>query len=138
MASKQISLGTILKTDDDSNGSFDTMTLVRSITPPPRQRELIDGLVLSDTFDVPLPGIEQSSQMVFEQLWHPNDSEHEKMDTLFASKASFDVQIVTPHTTPVTDEMTVKCVGLEPAALETGGVYARTVTLQRQGAITRT
>jgi len=138
MASKQIALGTILKTDHDQNGSFNNMTLVRQITPPTRVREEIDGKDLGDTLDVPLLGIEQVSKTTFVQFWHPGDSEHEKIDTLFVSKDEFDVQIVTPHATPVTDEFTAQVVSLSPATLETGGTYQREVVLNRTTDITRT
>lgn len=138
MADKQIALGTILKTDITLAATFVTHTLVKEITPPPRLREEIDGKDLGDTFDVPLLGIEQVSKATFKQYWHPGDTEHEKMDTVFGSKISFDVQIVTPHAAPKTDKFTVKCVGLTPETLSNGGVYSRDVTLLRTSAITRT
>lgn len=138
MATKQIALGTILKTDITLAATFVTHTLVKEITPPPRTREKIEGKDLADTFDVPLLGIEQESECTFKQFWHPGDTEHEKMDTVFGTKVSFDVQIVTPHGTPVTDKFTVKVVSLAPETLNTGGVYSRDVTLLRTSAITRT
>lgn len=137
MADKQIALGTLLKTDITTPASFVTHTLVKEITPPPRVREEIDGKDLGDTFDVPLLGIEQVSKMTFKQYWHPGDTEHEKMDTVFGSKVAFDVQIVTPHTVPKTDKFTVKVIGLTPETLSTGGVYSRDVELLRTSSITR-
>ena len=137
-ASKQIALGTLLKTDASTPASFVTMTLVREVTPPPQTREEIDGKDLGDTFDVPLLGIEEVSRCVFTQFWHPGDAEHEVIDTEFDATTEFAVQIVTPHATPVTDEFNVKVVGMTPAQLNTGGTYQREVTLLRTSAITRT
>jgi len=138
MADKQIALGTLLKTDITTPASFVTHTLVKEITPPPRVREEIDGKDLGDTFDVPLLGIEQISKVTFVQYWHPGDTEHEKLDTVFGSRATFAVQIVTPHTVPKTDTFSVKVVRLAPATLSTGGTYQREVELLRTTAITRT
>jgi hypothetical protein len=138
MASKQIALGSILKIDPTGHVTFTAMTLVRQITPPPRSRKKIEGLTLGDTFEVSELGIESESEMEFQQLWHPGDTEHEKLDTLFGSKNEFGVQLVTAHTTPVTLEFTVKVVSLEPEAWTVDGVISRKVTLVRTSAITRT
>lgn len=137
-ASKQLALGTVLSIDHDGNASYDSMTLVTEVTPPPRKREEVDGKTLGDTFDVPILGIEQKSQMEFMQFWHPGDTEHEKLDTLFGSKASFSARIVTPHSTPKTDEFTCQVLELTPGTLTQGKLYSRKVTLLRTGAITRT
>ena len=138
MATRQIALGTVLSLDHDANAAFDSQTLVVQITPPPRVREEIDGKVLGDTFDVPELGIEQTSKMEFMQFWHPGDTEHEKLDTLFDSKNARPFRIVTPHSTPKTQEFSAKVVGLEPETLEQGSLYKRKVTLLRTTAITLT
>jgi len=137
-ASRQLALGTVLSLDHDANASFDSMTLVTQITPPPRTREEVDGKTLGDTFDVPELGIEQSSKMEFMQFWHPGDTDHEKLDALFDSKNARPFRIVTPHSTPKTDEFSAKVVGLEPETLEQGKLYSRKVVLLRTTAITRT
>ena len=138
MASKQVAHGTLFKTDVTDGGSFATMTLVKSVTPPPRTREEIDGRTLDDDFEVPLMGIEMASEMSVMQFWEPGDTEHEKLDTAFGAKTDFPVQIVTPHATPVTDEFNVKVKQIEPAELTPNGTFQRTVTFQRTGDITRT
>lgn len=139
MAVKQIALGSILKTDHNSDATFESMTLVRQVTPPPRTRKKVsDSNALGDTLETPELGIEAESEMEFVQFWQPGDSEHEKLDTLFGSKATFAVQLVTTHGTPVTDEFTAKVVSLEPEPWTVDGLYGRKVTLQRRSAITRT
>jgi hypothetical protein len=137
-AAEQISLGSILKTDHDDSGTFDAMTLVRQITPPARTRKKIEGLTLGDTFEVPELGIEAESEMEFTQFWQPGDTEHEKIDTLFGSKAVLPIQLVTAHGTPKTDEFETKVVAIEPEAWTPDGLYARKITLLRTSAITRT
>lgn len=137
MATKQISLGSLLKVDHDQNAVFESMTLVVEITPPPRTRAETDGNDLGDTLEVNLLGRESQSKMEFDQFWHPGDTEHEKMDTLFGSKAEADFQIVTPHATPVTDEFSGQVIGLTPESLTPTGAYKRKVTIQRTTAITR-
>lgn len=135
---KQAAFGTIIKLDHDANGSFDVQPLVINATPPGRDRELIEGKSLGDTFDVPILGIEQQSQFELEQFWHPGQTEHEKCDTLFESGAQAPWQIVTPHATPKTIEFPGKVVKLGPEQLQQGGTYKRKVTVQRTGAITLT
>jgi len=138
MAAKQIALGTVLKTDIALAATFVSMTLVNQITPPPRSREETEGRDLGDTLTVPLQGIEAVSRMEFEQFWQPGDTEHENLDTIFDSKAEADFQIVTPHSTPVTDEFTGQVTALTPQELTVQGAYMRRVTITRTSAITRT
>lgn len=138
MAVKHITLGSILKTDHDQDATFENMTLVNQITPPPRSREETEGRDLADTLTVPLQGIEAVSRMEFEQFWEPGDTEHEKLDTLFDSKAEADFQLVTAHDTPVTDEFSGQVTALTPAEWTVQGAYMRRVTITRTTAITRT
>lgn len=138
MATKQIALGSILKTDHTLAATFANHTLVDSITPPPREREEIEGKDLGDTLDVPLLGIEAPSRMEYTQFWHPGDTEHELIDTEFDNNAEGAYQIVTPHATPVTDEFTGKVVRIAPEALTPSGAYKRAVTILRTSDITRT
>lgn len=134
---KQIALGTLLKVDATQGGTFVTQPLVDGVTPPNRTRSEIEGKALGDTLDVPLLGIEAPSRISFTQFWHPGETEHEKLDTLFGSKDEFDVQIVTPHGTPKTDEFTAQVVEITPEQLTPTGAYKRSVTLLRTTAITR-
>ncbi len=138
MASKQIALGTIIKTDQATANTFVAHTLLIDATPPAREREQIDAPGLGDTLDVPELGVESRSMFTFNQYWHPGDTEHEKMDTAFGSKATFSIQIVTPHSTAITDEFDVKITKLTPEVLTRNGLYKRQVEMVRVSAITRT
>lgn len=131
---KQIALGTLVKLS--ISGSFVTQPLVTAATPPPRAREKVEGKALADTFDVPLLGIEEQSVFEFTQFWHPGETEHEKIDTLFGNKNEASWQIVTPHGTPKTMEFTGKVVGVGGEELTQGGTYKRKVQVQRTGEIT--
>jgi hypothetical protein len=137
-ALKQVAHGTIVKIDPDGDSSFTTLELVREFTPPPRQREQIDGRTLDDDFEVPLIGIESKSEFSLEQFWHPGDTNHELLDTAFDAKTEFAMQMVTPHTAPITDEFDVIVVKLDPKALQPNGTYQRTVGFVRTTDITRT
>ena len=138
MATKQVGLGALVKVDDDGDASFTTVGLTRSITPPPRSRALVDGTALEDDLAVNEAGIEEASELSFTQFWHPGDTNHEIMDTLFGSKAKVDWQIVYPFATPVTDEFEGFVSALAPEQIEPGNIISRQVTVQRTGAITRT
>jgi hypothetical protein len=135
---RQVGLGTLFKLDSTQGGTFVTHPLTDSVTPPPRNRARIDSLVLGDTLNVPLLGVEETSEFPVTYHWHPGETEHEKLDTLFGSKAEFDVQVVYPFATPVTDEFSVRCVELTPEAITPTGTIKRTATLLRTSAITRT
>lgn len=139
MASKYIGLGTLVKVDENDDGSnHTTVTLVISGTPPGRTRELIDGTSLSDTLATYEAGIEQHSQFVFTQFWEPGDTVHESLDTLFANKTPVEFQIVFTTSPATTDEFEGFVSGLEPQAFVHNSIYQRQVTIQRTSAITRT
>jgi hypothetical protein len=139
MATKQIGLGTIVKVDDDDSGStFTTVTVLVDATPPPRNRVRVDVTALDDTLATDEMGIEDKSDFVFTQYWHPGDTNHQIVDTLFGSKAEVLWQVVYPFTVAVTDQFNGKVAGLVPSQITTNGTIQRQVTIHRTGAITRT
>jgi hypothetical protein len=135
---KQIGLGTLIKLDSSGGGVFVTQPLVMSATPPPRVREEIDAVGITDTLDVPALGIEQRSYFEFAQFWHPGETEHAKIETMFATNVEGAIQIVTPHATPKTLEFDCKVTKIEPESLDASGMYKRKVTFVRTSAITLT
>lgn len=139
MATKQIGLGTIVKVDEDDSGStFTTCTVVVDVSPPSRVRAGVDQTSLDDTLETEAPGIEQKSEFKFKQFWHPTDTQHASIDTLFDSKAQVIWNIVYPFATPITDQFEGWVSGLEPETITAGGMIMRTVTVKRMTAITRT
>ena len=136
MATKQLALGSLVKVDHNDDTVFTTVGLTRTITPPGRSRVNVDGTVLADTLQTNEPGIEAFSAFQFLQLWHPGDSNHTMLDTLFDNKTKVDWQVLygsSPIRT-MTFEGYVSDLGPEP--LEVNGVIARQITVQRTGAIT--
>jgi hypothetical protein len=131
-ATKQVAHGTVF------NVGASALSLVISVKPPGRTREEIDGMTLSDDFEVPLLGIEQKSEITAKQFWDPGDSNHHAIDTAFDAKTDLSLQIVTPHATPVTDEFTAKVSKIEPTELTPGGTSQRDITFIRTSDITRT
>lgn len=115
-----------------------TCTLIGSVDPPPRKRAMIDGRDMTDAFDVPLLGIEERSEFSLEQYWHPGEAEDEAFDTAFANKTELTMKIVTPHSTPKTQSIPCKVVGLEPQSLTPDGLFKRKINFVRTGAITLT
>lgn len=139
MATKQIGLGTIVKVDEDDTGStFTTCTVVMEVTPPKRSREKVDVTSLDDTLATYAPGIETHSEFKFKQFWHPTDTQHTSIDTLFGSKAQVIWNIVYPFASPITDQFEGWVSDIEPETITTNGTISRTVTIQRCTAITRT
>lgn len=138
MATKRIGLGSAVQLEVTED-NYVTQGLTRSITPPPRTRQGVDGTVLGDTLATELAGIEEQSLVTFEQLWDPDDDEsggHEEVDDLFDSKAVASWRIVY-DSAGVTDTFDAQVWAIEPGELTVGDPITRTVTLQRVGAITR-
>lgn len=139
MASKQIGLGTIVKVDEDDSGStFTTCTIIMEVTPPARTRAKIDITAMEDTLATNAAGIEEHSEFKFKQFWHPTDTQHASIDTLFGNKNQVIWNIVYPFSTPITDQFEGWVSGMEPETITTSGTITRMVTIQRMTAITRT
>lgn len=139
MATKQLGLGTLVKVDEDDSGSvFTTCTILMETTPPKRERELVDATALDDTLQTYSPGNEKHSEFSFTQYWHPTDTQHASIDTLFGAKTLVLWNIVYPFSSPVTDSFEGFVSALEPASIKHNEHISRKVTIQRTGAITRT
>lgn len=138
MADRQVSLGSVVKLDHDDNATFDAVGLITNVSPPPRTRQRVNAMVLGDDLETDKMAAEAISDMTITQLWHPGDTEHEKIDTLFDSKDEVSWQIITPHSTPVVDEFVGVVASLDPSPREAGNMIARDFTVHRVSAITRT
>lgn len=129
MANKYLGLGTVVKKGTDA------VTLVVSGTPPGKSRVRVDGTALSDTLQVYELGIEAFSEFVFDQFWHPGDTDHDAIDGLFDSKAdtSFVIEFTAANRKWTFNG---KVSDVEPQPVVHDGVLQRRVTIQRTGAIT--
>lgn len=137
MAGKHLGNGTVLKVDEDANGTgHTTITLVVDCTPPKRSRVRIDGTVLSDTLSTYELGMEDFSEFSFNHLWDPLDTQHVSFDTLFGSKAVVEYQIV--YTSTEIDKFTGYVSELAPSPVVKDGLLSRKVSVQRKSANTRT
>ena len=132
MATRQIGLGTVVS----ANG--DDVTLMVDVTPPARKRVRVDQTAIDEDLATYAPGIEDHSEFSFTQYWHPTDTDHAAIDTLFANKTEATFTIVYPFTLEVTDSFTGAVSALEPESITRDGMITRRVTIQRLGDITRT
>lgn len=138
MATKQIGLGTLVKVDEDDGGSgFTTCTIVMDVTPPKRERELVDCTALDDTLATYSAGIEKHSEFTFTQYWHPTDTQHASIDTLFGSKAAVLWNIVYPFASAITESFEGFVSAVEPGTVKHNEHITRKVTIQRTGSISR-
>lgn len=139
MADRQIGYGTLVKVDENDDGSsHTTCTLVMSTTPPGRSRANVDVTAIDDALMTYAPGQEEHSEFVFTQMWDPGDTQHEAIDTLFGAKTVVEWQVVYCGSGVATDEFEGYVSALEPAAITANEKMTRQVTIQRKGAITRT
>lgn len=137
MATKHVALGTVIAVDVAGGSSYATITLAMDATPPARKRVKVDATALSDTLATFNPGIEDHSEYTYTQYWHPTDTQHESVDTIFGSGAIATWKITYPLSTPVLDTFSGWVSDLEPASLQTNGMITRKCTIQRTSAITR-
>lgn len=140
---KQIGLPSILEMDPAGGTTYAAATLVSEMTPPARNLAEVDAMALGETLNVPVAGIEESSELNFSQWWEAGDTEHERYDTIFDSQAEAQFRITYPHLgvestdQPYADVFKGKVRGLTPGAINPGSVISRGVRVRRTGAITR-
>lgn len=137
MTTKHVGLGSAVYVDHDDDATFTLVGQSSQITPPGRTREDVDATVLADTLEVPEPGIEAKSEFEFTQVWHPGDTNHEILDTLFASEAKVDWRVVYPTSVGKRDTFEGYVKQLGPEQIDTKSAIKRKVVVQRTGAITR-
>lgn len=137
MTAKHIGLGSAVYVDHDDDATFTLIAQTNQVKPPPRERELVDATVLSDTLEVPEAGIEKQSEFECVQVWEPGDTNHEIIDTLFGSKAKRDWRIVYPASVGKQDTFEGFVSKLGPEQITTKDAIKRSFTVVRTGAITR-
>ena len=137
MASKRVGLGATVSVDPAGGTTYTVCTLPTEITPPPRTRVLVDQQVLADVLATNAAGIEDHSEFNFMKFWHPGDTQHETLDTLFGNSNEARWKITYPFSTPVLDSFLGWVSGLEPEAIVSDQIIGRRVTIQRTGATTR-
>lgn len=138
MATHVLGLGTVVSVDeDDSGATFTAVTLVIDATPPGRERQEVDKTVLTDTLETANAGIELASHFTFTQYWHPKDTVHASLDTLFGSKTQVIFTIAYANSAD-TDSFEGIVVKLEPEQIVKDKHIGRKVTVRRNTAITRT
>lgn len=131
---KRIALGSVVSTETSSE-TFTPIGLTREITPPPRIRQGVDGVVLGDELETDLPGIEERSEFTFTHLWDPNHANHNIVDTLFASKEVQAWRITYPGATPPIATFPGRVMAITPQSMDPSSAIAREVTIQRTGPI---
>lgn len=132
---KRRGLGSVVSCDPAGGSTFAAVGMSKTIEPPKRNRAKIDRTTLDDDLATNEPGIEEHSEFKFMQLWDPDETSDEILDTLFDSKAEAAWEIEYPH--GVTDVFDGWVSDLEPDTIEIAGMLARGVTVQRTSDITR-
>lgn len=131
---KVIGYGTTVGVDHDTNGTF-TVVLAVNATPPPRRRVRIEGTALTDTLETPSPGIEATSEFVFDEYYDPNDATSNIIDTLFGSGQVVPWRVTYSNTK--TDTFSGWVSDIEPQEITDRQYLVRRVTIVRTSAITR-
>lgn len=120
---KKRSHGTTLKI----NGTL--CSQIRNITPPAMNRDEIIVTDLDSTIQEKLPSDpEEIQNVVFEQIWDVDSTNHNLLQTAFDSITE-DTYIITYTNAAKTATFTAYCINLSPAQVVDKTAYARTVTL---------
>lgn len=122
-----------------SGNTFTSVGQCRSITPPARERAIIDLTAMDDTTFVGDVGIEGESTVSIDLLTDPVDAAESALDTLYANFNATNFKITCKSGAKVWSKVFPgKVVGLTPAAFGGSDPVARTVKILRTGAITDT
>lgn len=138
MPSKRIGKGTVVSVDALDNAEFTPIGMVVETTPPPRSRVGVDGQTLGEDLATEEPGVEEVSEFTFRQFWHPGDTNHEIIDTLFGSQGKVDWRCILPYTKAVTLTFKGWVKAMTPETVTVNDIISREVTVSRTSAITTT
>ncbi len=134
---KVLGYGTSVKCDPAGGSTFVAQGGSKEITPPAKEWFEVDGTTLDDAMEVMDPGIQKAGQFTFTQIWRVKQTNHEIMDTLFASQAVASWQVVYPQDTPVTDTFTGWVQKIAPAVKGNNEYWTREITVRQKTAIVR-
>jgi len=142
MADKTIGNGILLKYDEDGNATaHTTIGEIINVTPPTISREDIDITTTDSTFDETIASIPNYGEMSFDQVWDPNDTNHELIETGFDNAVAarlYQWQIVYPVVAAaVTDTFTGYVKSIGPQSIGPKDSIKRTVIVKLTSAITR-
>lgn len=139
MSTKLVGYGTIVKYGSTAVGE------IRSVTLPPRTYTRVEADDLDSTLKYSLQGIYQESDVEFVQLWEPGDATQiAAVDTLQENRTVSAWAIQYPGipdgsggtTASATETFNAVVMDVQPMEIENSAILARTVTLNRRGAIT--
>lgn len=138
MPDKDIGHLAILAVDHDSDATFTVCTQIKNIQPPEPSREDVDVTTLDDTVVKTLPSDPPDyGELSFDQVWHPGDTVHEHVETLFGARTICPWRITYPFSTAKTDTFSGWVKKISPMKLESKEAIKRTVTIRLTTEITR-
>jgi len=115
--------------------AFNQVTVGRNCQMPPDERGSIDCMGVDEDDPDPRPGIKQSSEFSWEQLWDPDDTQDAAIRTAFDNKTLCNFKVVsTDGTATLTDEWDGYITGLVPLAYDGASPKIMRVTGVRKGA----
>jgi hypothetical protein len=128
-------LGSVFKVDDDdSGGSYTTITLLLDFQRPSRVRERIENTALEDTLATEGAGIEIAGDATFTYFSDPGSTQDTIFRTLFANKTQVLWQMLYADNGTETFEGIV--MGCEPQPSARNEYWKEKITIARQTAST--
>lgn len=134
---KVLGYSSIVKVDPLGGTSYTALTDTTAITPPDKEWNKVDGSTLDDVFEILRGGTQKATDLTFMQIWRVKSTNHEIVDTLFASKAIASWQVSYPQQTVVTDSCSGWVSKVTAAVKGANEYWTREVTVTTTTAITR-
>lgn len=129
MTAKVLGLGTTLSVDVTGSTTWAAVNNITTLTPPGREREMVDSTALADTLESQAEGIEKQQTMEFELFHDPDDTVHTGIYTLFGSKVQANWKITTTDATPATRIFLGTVTKIDDQAIEKSKLLMRKVTV---------
>lgn len=121
-----------------SGNTYTALGLVRSITPAPQERAVIDVMGMEDTTPQAKQGTEEISEFTFSELYDSQDTQDALVDSYYSNGADADWQVAfTNGTNNWTENFAGFVAKIVPQAVTGKDAVVREITVIRSGAITR-
>jgi hypothetical protein len=125
--------------------SYDSTTIgeIINLTPPPVSCEDIDVTTTDSDIEETKPAdVTDCGTLTFDQVWHPNDTNHEIVETAYANRSvlaeeSKNWVITYPFTTAVSDTFTGYVNNIGPQTIGPKDSIKRSVTVKLTSVVTR-
>lgn len=132
MAKKTTGCGTILSLDESGGTTYTAVSNIANVTPATQSRVIVESPELDTCENNGDAGREEVKTMSFMQYWEPGDTDHERVDTMYANNTDGGWKIEYGHDYAVSQPAQTfngKVQEMAPAQVVSEEVVQRSVTI---------